>query len=179
MLNLRRGVGGVVTVLLVGGMASAQGPALADMTALRLQANAGDASAQFSLGITYDMGVWVPQDDVQAVAWFRKAADRGHAAAQNRLGYAYNIGEGVPQDYVEAHKWQNLAAYGASVEDRERFAEARDALAAQLTLYGERRHRLRPPLQARDALAAKMTPQQIADAQQRATDWLAAFEQRN
>ena len=31
----------------------------------------------------------------------------------------------------------------------------------------------------RDDVATKMTPAQIAEAQQRATDWLAAFEQRN
>ena len=31
----------------------------------------------------------------------------------------------------------------------------------------------------REAMEALLTPQQLADAQQRATDWLTAFEQRN
>jgi hypothetical protein len=56
---------------------------------------------------------------------------------------------------VEAHKWVNLAASRASAENRKEYADARDTVAED------------------------MTPQQIADAQQRATDWLAEFEQRN
>ena len=189
MLNLRRCVGGVVTVLLMSGMASAQ--TAADIAEFRAKANAGDANAQHNLGYAYDIGKGVPQDYAQAVSWYRKAADQGYAAAQNNLGkayangqgvpqdyaqavswlrkaadqgyadaqfnlgVAYSNGQGVPQDYVEAHKWFNLAASRVSAENQKTFAEGRDAL------------------------ASLMTPQQIADAQQRATEWLAAFEQRN
>ena len=77
------------------------------------------------------------------------------ARAQYNLGYSYANGEGVPQDDVESHKWRNLAASRASAEDQKEYAENRDAM------------------------GKKMTSQQIADAQQRATDWLTAFEQRN
>ena len=59
------------------------------------------------------------------------------------LGRLYVQGLGVLQDYVEAHKWLNLAA-------------SRGEVAA---------------LQERDALAAKMTPPQIATAQERAASW--------
>ena len=59
------------------------------------------------------------------------------------LGRLYVQGLGVIQDYVEAHKWLNLAA-------------SRGEVAA---------------LTERDALAAKMTPQQIAAAQERAAAW--------
>ena len=89
------------------------------------------------------------------VAALRVDANAGDADAQFSLGYAYLTGDGVPQDYVEAHKWRNLASSRASAEDRQFYAESRDAV------------------------AEKMTPQQVADAQQRATDWLTAFEQRN
>ena len=81
-------------------------------------------------------------------------ADLGYAGAQFNLGATYYNGEGVPQDYVEAHKWRHLAASRASAEDRERYAEARDAV------------------------AKLMTPAQIAEAQKRATAWLAEFEKR-
>jgi len=104
--------------------------------------------------LMYRTGEGVPQDDVEAASWYRKAADQGDADAQNNLGVMYDTGEGVPQDDVEAHKWHNLAASRASAENQKRFADARDAV------------------------AAVMTPQQIADAQQLAREWQAAFDAR-
>jgi hypothetical protein len=55
---------------------------------------------------------------------------------------------------VEGHKWVNLAASRASADRRERYAEARDAV------------------------AKKMTPAQIAEAQKLAREWQAAFDAR-
>ena len=132
MLNLRRCVV-VVAVLLVSGMASAQTSETADIAALRVRANAGDANAQFSLGNANAEGQGVPQDYAQAVSWYRKAADQGYAGAQYNLGYAYYTGQGVPQDYVESHKWFNLAASRASAENRKRVTESRDAVASLMT----------------------------------------------
>ena len=71
---------------------------------------AGPRLAQHVLGLIYVGGLGVPQDDVEAAAWFRKAADQGVAAAQSRLGSFYYLGKGVPQDYVEAAKWYRFAA---------------------------------------------------------------------
>ena len=88
------------------------------------------------------------------MAWYRKAAEQGNSVAQYNLGSRYFKGEGVPQDYVESHKWRNLAASRASAENQKRYAEQRDAV------------------------AALMTPAQLAEAQQRASAWLAAFEKR-
>jgi TPR repeat protein len=51
-----------------------------------------------------------PQDYVQALTWYRKAADQGLADAQYSLGYLYANGHEVPQDYVQAHLWLNLSA---------------------------------------------------------------------
>ena len=59
----------------------------------------------------------------------------------------YVNGQGVPQNYVEAHMWFNLAAAQLSGEDREKYVEARDAV------------------------AGLMTPDQIAKAQRRAREW--------
>ena len=41
--------------------------------------------AQDSLGWMYDTGRGVPQDDAEAVRWFRLAAEQGNAWAQKRL----------------------------------------------------------------------------------------------
>ena len=64
-MNLRRGVPCVVAVLLMSGVASAQAPSVRprgqivstdtpEIAALRVKANAGDAGAQYNLGVRYD-----------------------------------------------------------------------------------------------------------------------------
>ena len=45
-------------------------------------AEQGNATAQYNLGVMYDNGQGVRQDDAQAVQWYRKAAEQGHAKAQ-------------------------------------------------------------------------------------------------
>jgi TPR repeat protein len=85
----------------------------------------------------------VPQDVGLFVALTRRAAALGERNAQFAVGRLYLDGTGVPQDYVQAHLWSNLAA-------------SRGVAAA--------------PKQ-RDEIAAKMTPQQIAEAQKLASAW--------
>ena len=53
---------------------------------MRAPAEQGDAEAQFNLGVMYANGRGVPQDDSEAVRWYRLAADQGHAGAQFNLG---------------------------------------------------------------------------------------------
>jgi hypothetical protein len=50
----------------------------------------------------YDIGEGVPENNAEAVNWYRKAADQGHAKAQFNLGLMYNNGEGVPENDAEA-----------------------------------------------------------------------------
>ena len=68
-------------------------------------AEQGDASAQFNLGMMYDNGQGVKQDDVEAVKWYRQAAEQGYAKAQYNLGVKYYQGEGVRQDKGQAKEW--------------------------------------------------------------------------
>ncbi len=72
-------------------------------------AEQGDARAQFNLGVMYEKGRGVPQDDKIALKWFTLAAEQGYARAQHNLGLMYDKGEGVPQDYKTAVKWYELA----------------------------------------------------------------------
>jgi TPR repeat protein len=76
----------------------------------RTAAEQGLAEAQNNLGVMYDKGHGVAQDDVQAVEWYRKAAGQGYVQAQYNLGMMYGMGRGVPQDYGEAYVWLSLAA---------------------------------------------------------------------
>ena len=73
-------------------------------------AEQGDAEAQANLGFMYANGEGVPQDDVEAVKWYRKAADQGYAKAQHMLGFMYIIGQGVPENATEGVKWYRKAA---------------------------------------------------------------------
>jgi uncharacterized protein len=77
------------------------------------------------------------------MSWYRDPAEQGIARAQYNLGLMYDNGEGVPQNYVIAHMWFNLAAAGG----------------------------LKSAAQNRDGVAARMTPAQVAEAQQLAREW--------
>jgi TPR repeat protein len=48
-----------------------------------------DKEGQFKLGMMYEEGNGVPQDNDQAAFWYRKAAEQGHAEAQWQLGRMY------------------------------------------------------------------------------------------
>ena len=49
-------------------------------------AEQGYSSAQYNLGVMYQYGRGVKQNDFEAVKWFSKAADQGDANAQFMLG---------------------------------------------------------------------------------------------
>jgi len=107
----------------------------------------GDAEAQFALGLMYKHGFGVLQDDDEAVKWFHKAAEQGDVNAQCMLGSIYGEGKGISQDYVQAHMWLNLCAFAAKGKEQDTGAKIRDEI------------------------AKNMTPQQIDEAQQLASEW--------
>ena len=43
---------------------------------VRLRADQGDADAQFNLGVMYEKGQGVPQDDIQAHMWYNLSASK-------------------------------------------------------------------------------------------------------
>jgi TPR repeat protein len=106
----------------------------------------GFAPAQSNLARMYYLGWGVPRNLVQAARWRRKAADQGYAEAQVWLGKNYRDGEGVPRNYVLAYMWYSLAAASP-------IGIGYDAPGS------------------RDRLAARMTPDQIAEAQRLAREW--------
>ena len=73
-------------------------------------AEAGDAHAQYNMGLLYAAGKGVPQDYNQAVEWYLKAAEQGVPAAQYNLGVIYANGQGVPANPPEAARWFLKAA---------------------------------------------------------------------
>ena len=89
----------------------------------------------------------MPEDDAEAVRWYRLAADQGLAGAQYNLGWMYDNlgwmyanGEGVLQDNVTAHMWFNIAGANGAEDGRD----------------------------DREIIERKMTPADISEAQKRA-----------
>ncbi len=76
----------------------------------RKMAEQGQAIAQYNLGIIYEYGRGVKQNDVEAVKWYRKASVQGVSVAQYKLGVMYDNGWGVPPSDTEAVKWYSDAA---------------------------------------------------------------------
>ena len=64
-----------------------------------------DPNAQFLMGMLYDAGNGVPQDQAIAASWYRKAAQQNHLIAQSFLGIFYYSGTGVKRDFREAVRW--------------------------------------------------------------------------
>ena len=94
----------------------------------------------------YARGEGVPEDDAEAVRWYRLAAEQGLAAAQLNLGGSYANGEGVPEDHVLAYMWLNLSA-------AQGFERAQDN---------------------KDRIERDITREQIAEAQRLSREWLEA-----
>ena len=80
----------VLTAFAAGAPVQAQTP---EIDALRARAEAGVAVAQYDLGVMHANGLGVPEDDAEAMRWYRLAADQGHADAQVNLASMYFTGQ--------------------------------------------------------------------------------------
>ncbi|MDE1172412.1 MAG: hypothetical protein PW790_01825 [Parvibaculaceae bacterium] len=141
---------GLGILLALGGCASTgttvarvSAPASVPASADEASARAGDAEAQYRVGMGYccSLGRAGSHDTRQATAWLCKAARRDHAASQYALGQIY-AGQpvkgagmpgpqaaGQPTDLSEALLWYRLGGvHGLRYAD-----EAADALAATMS----------------------------------------------
>ena len=166
-------LGSSVTPLLAADQAN---PSLEE---LRHSADAGDLSAQLQLADRYYRGDNAPQDFTQAAHWYRHLAERDFAKAQLTLGLMYIRGEGVDQDNAAAVHWLSKAA-----EQKTAAAQYLLGLAyqhghgvpvdlTQAYMWLEISSALDYPhtQQALEALAGQLSAEDIATAEQMATDW--------
>jgi TPR repeat protein len=114
----------------------------------RLAADQGFAPAQCCLGKLYETGRGVPGDSATAVELYKASADQDFVQAQVYLSFMYANGSGVVRDYVFAHKWISLAL------SKMKPGKAHDIALQNIT-----------------NLERIMTPQQIANANRRASQW--------
>ena len=92
----------------------------------------------------------MPQDFVEALKWYRKAAQQGIAKSQSSLGKMYALGNGVPTDYVLSYMWNNLAA-------------SKNISASKIAI---------------EVLTKYMTIEQIAEAQKMSREWMAKHSEK-
>ena len=76
----------------------------------RREAEKGNASAQFYMGVVHECGYAGEPDSEKAVEWYRKAAEQGHPGAQTFLGFALLTGSGVAKAPEQAVAWFQKAA---------------------------------------------------------------------
>ena len=134
----------------------------------------------------YLYGRGVPQDDVVAATWFRRAADQDDIPGQFNLGVLYAEGRGVPQDHTEAARWYRLAAdhghpqaqYNLALSYAKGEGVSQDYVsahmwfnlaAAQFPASEVRNQEL--AVKNRTLMANKMTREQITEAQNLARGW--------
>ena len=81
------------------------------------KAEAGDAEAQYQMGLKYYNGrVNVDVDYKKAFEWYQKAAEQGHVKAQNNLGLMYQTGQGTSKDIQKAIYWYEKAVEQGNIK---------------------------------------------------------------
>ncbi len=73
-----------------------------DADALAEAAKAGDAAAQYALGMKLWLGKGVGKDINAAIVWLSRAASQQYALGDTALGLMYDEGDGVSQDAAKA-----------------------------------------------------------------------------
>jgi len=133
----------------------------------RFGAERGDILDQTTLGFILREGgfplgnIKIEKDPNEAAKWYLRAARQGDGDAQIEIGEMYAQGEGVSQDFVEAYKWFNIAAASPEKPDLSVFtATNQEALKELLPRIAQKAK------EHREDLVERMTPDQIAEAQE-------------
>ncbi|MGI2259185.1 sel1 repeat family protein [Shewanella sp. GXUN23E] len=80
---------------------------------IELNAQSGDAEAEYLLGLMYLSGRYVQQDAGKGLEWVEKAASANHVKAMQTLADLYYDGKVVPRNLARAVTWyQALAQAG-------------------------------------------------------------------
>lgn len=78
-------------------------------------AAAGDAHAQYELGVRFAEGRFGPRDQAKAIEWLTKAAAQNFPPAQYRLGVVYEKGIGAARDAERARALYVAAAESGNI----------------------------------------------------------------
>lgn len=73
-------------------------------------AKQGSAESQYELGLAYEYGRGIRQNDAAAICWYENAARQRYPDAQYRLAVLFDNGWGIGKDRVKAFTHYRLAA---------------------------------------------------------------------
>lgn len=144
-------------------------------------AETDDAEAQRNIGIMYQQGLGLPQNNSEAAKWYRRAADNGHSRAPQNLGAMYEEGAGVLQNFGEAAKWYRVAAERGNVVAKVNLGVLHeegvpgvphDIVQSHMWYNLAAAEGSGDAARYRDEAAKGMTPEQVAEAQRLAQAWL-------
>jgi TPR repeat protein len=140
------------------------------------RAAAGDAEAQYRMGMMARFGWGIEKDAAAAVRWLGEAAKQGHAQAQAELGTMYRLGRGVPEDAKLAAQWLTAAATaGVGIAQlsigrmyRDGIGVDRDLVEAYAWFTAAGENSVMDGFAYRAEIAKDMSAEQIAEGKQRA-----------
>ena len=135
------------------------------------RAAAGDAEAQYRMGMMARFGWGMDKDTAAAVRWLSAAARQNHAQAQAELGAMYRLGRGVPEDAREAARLLTAAALaGVGIAQlsvgrmyRDGIGVDRDLVEAYAWFSAAGDNNVMDGLAYRSEIVKDMSPEQIAE----------------
>ena len=147
-------------------------------------AEEGNATAQFCIGRLYANGFGVMMDDAEALKWYGLAAEQGHAEAQFNLGVMHANGWGVPMNDAEAARYYRMAAEGGFIQAMTSLAYVtyrgigveEDLAEGYMWYYIAAALEEFSAIADRDELAKKLSQDQVAQAEQKASEWLEIYQ---
>jgi TPR repeat protein len=140
------------------------------------RAAAGDAEAQYRMGMMARFGWGMEKDSAAAVRWLDEAARQNHPQSQAELGTMYRLGRGVPEDPKKAAQLLTAAA-GAGVGIaqlsigrmyRDGVGVDRDLVEAYAWFSAAGENSVMDGFAYRSAITMDMSPEQIAEGKRRA-----------
>ena len=136
-------------------------------------AEEGNSSAQVSIGLMYNQGNGVEEDENEAAKWYALASEQGYAPAKWRLAMLYYHGSGLEQNYKKAADLYLSAAKQGDVYSQKALGimyskglgVPKDTVLAYSWLHVAHKNGFKLAQTFQDKIAVKMTPEETSIAQ--------------
>jgi len=151
-------------------------------------AEQGSALAQFNLGQNYRMGQGVSKNEFKAFTWYTKAAEHGHSMAQNNVGVMWSLGVGtrVQKSNIRAVEWFIKAAEQGDRDAQKNLCQhyrmgrgvSKDKAKAFMWCSVAVAQGNEKAASVADTLGKRLDPEQLAEAERIANEWIERFKAR-
>ncbi len=146
----------------------------------RKAADQGDVQSLHNIGYMYQNGLGVAENPAEATNWYRKAAEQGFVRSQYSLGIMYMSGQGVPVDYAQAERWLRMAAEAGNAAAQTGLGALyangqgveQDNATAHMWFRMAAEQGYEPAIEYRDMIAKRLDADQLAQAQNQASERL-------